>query len=971
MPRSKPRENPTSARSGAALPASSGAVLPASSAASCGVTLALAISPGGAFHLVGATLRANPTDTATATDAASDVPTDTAVATATDAALATAADTALDAATALSPDTAAHLRDAFAKGAAHGLLHLATADLTTDLPPSLAFGREIGRRFLAALCHTPDLEAQRASLDVPPADEDIADLLQCAPPMVGAEYLTDSVLAMAWAAILSVIAAELRAFPGPVQDYLQSRNPAWNVMGRVCFHLAENKADEEAPFAFLATYARGVSATGRVQHAPLGNAIAELAGPGKKADLLRLLSPVQRAAQRSSFVRELVDSGELFHPLAWTPREAHAFLKDTAALEQSGVVVRVPDWWQSRRPPRPQVKVTVGAKVPSQVGTDAMLDFSVRLVLDGETLSPDEWRQLLEGTESLRFIKGRWVEVDREKLREVLDHWKKVERGAAGEGVSFLEGMRLLAGMPPGESGAAEEMAPTAEWTAVTAGPWLSEVLAGLRRPQGNGEADPGDDLKGTLRSYQRDGVAWLWLLSRLGLGACLADDMGLGKTIQVLALLLLLKKKGHRGPHLLVVPASLLGNWRAEMQRFAPSLVPFFAHPSFGPVTPEPGELASIDLVVTTYGTLLRAPWIAEVSWGLVVLDEAQAIKNPGARQTRAVKALKSHTRLALTGTPVENRLGDLWSLFDFLCPGLLGTVAAFRRFTKQSADAPKRGYAPLRNLVRPYILRRMKSDRQIAPDLPDKTEVNVFCPLTKVQAAMYTQAVAELSRALDSSEGIQRRGLILAYLMRFKQLCNHPSQWTGDGAYAPADSGKMARLGELCEPIVARQEKVLVFTQFREMTAPLAAFLTGVFGRPGLVLHGETLVKKRAELVSDFQREDGPPFFVLSLKAGGTGLNLTAASHVIHFDRWWNPAVENQATDRAYRIGQKKNVLVHKFVCRGTIEEKIDALIASKRELQSEILAGSGEAWLTEMKSDELLRLVSLDIHSALQGE
>ena len=325
---------------------------------------------------------------------------------------------------------------------------------------------------------------------------------------------------------------------------------------------------------------------------------------------------------------------------------------------------------------------------------------------------------------------------------------------------------------------------------------------------------------------------------------------------------------------------------------------------------------------------------------------------------------------RLALTGTPVENHLGDLWSIFDFLCPGLLGSAAAFRSLAKRMTESG-RGYAPLRSVVRPYILRRLKSDRQIAGDLPDKTEMTVYCPLTRGQAALYREAVSELAARIDSKDGMDRRGLILAYLMRFKQICNHPSQWSGDGLYSPEDSGKLARLRELCEPIFARQEKMLVFTQFREMTGPLAAFLAGVSGAPGLILHGGTKVKERARLVADFQREDGPPFFVLSLKAGGTGLNLTAASHVIHFDRWWNPAVENQATDRAYRIGQRKNVLVHKLVCRGTIEEKIDALIASKRELSEELLAAGGEAWLTEMKSDDLLRLVSLDLHGALETE
>jgi SNF2 family DNA or RNA helicase len=336
-------------------------------------------------------------------------------------------------------------------------------------------------------------------------------------------------------------------------------------------------------------------------------------------------------------------------------------------------------------------------------------------------------------------------------------------------------------------------------------------------------------------------------------------------------------------------------------------------------------------------------------------------------------VKQIKAPARVALTGTPVENSLGGLWSLFDFLNPGLLGGASEFGRVVRRWSDPARAGasFAPLRRLVRPYILRRLKSDKSVITDLPDKTEMRVLCSLTKRQVAFYEQSVRELKERLQTVEAIQRRGLILAFLMRLKQFCNHPSQWLGSGDYDPGQSGKFQRLGELADEIASRQEKALVFTQFREMTGPLQHFLTAVFGRSGLVLHGNTGVKDRRALVEQFQREDGPPFFVLSLRAGGIGLNLTEAEHVIHFDRWWNPAVENQATDRAYRIGQKKNVLVHKFVCRGTVEERIHSLLEEKQALASELLADGGEIALTEMKNDELLRFVSLDVNSAVGGD
>jgi non-specific serine/threonine protein kinase len=362
------------------------------------------------------------------------------------------------------------------------------------------------------------------------------------------------------------------------------------------------------------------------------------------------------------------------------------------------------------------------------------------------------------------------------------------------------------------------------------------------------------------------------------------------------------------------------------------------------------------------------------------VVLDEAQAVKNPAAAQTRAVKALRGKVRLALTGTPVENRPGDLWSIFDFLNPGLLGSAREFGLFLKRAgaaAAAPPDGAAPLqrygalRALIRPYVLRRLKTDPGVIRDLPEKTEVKAWCGLTRRQAGLYAESVEELAREVkrvSPGERMRRRGVVLSYLLRLKQICNHPSQWLEDGRWAPDESGKFARLREIAEVVASRGEKALVFSQFREMAEPLARFLAGAFGRPGLVLHGQTRVKDRAGLVRRFQEDETVPFLVLSLKAGGTGLNLTAATHVVHFDRWWNPAVEDQATDRAFRIGQTRGVLVHKLVCRGTVEERIDAMLEEKQQLSRELLQGADEIRLTELDDRELLRLVSLDLRSAV---
>jgi non-specific serine/threonine protein kinase len=653
------------------------------------------------------------------------------------------------------------------------------------------------------------------------------------------------------------------------------------------------------------------------------------------------------------------------------------FLRDAPTFEQAGVIVRMPAAWKMNQPARPKIKATVGGRAPSQLGLNGLLDFRMEVTLDGATLSAAEIEHLLAQSDGLAFLRGKWVEIDRDRLSRTIDQFKAIEQRAAAEGLSFGEAMRWLAGAGIADEAGADQA--QAEWSEIVAGPWLARTLGELRAPGSAIRVDPGPLLAGQLRPYQQAGVQWLHLLATLGLGACLADDMGLGKTIQVLALLLVLKQKaervaGEQKPSLLVVPASLLANWAAEIARFASSLKARIVHPSALPV----GQLKAretacptdTDLAITSYGFLARVPWLTAMPWRLAIIDEAQAIKNPAARQTRTVKQLRADARIALTGTPIENRLGDLWSIFDFINPGLLGSARQFSFYAKRlAADKTHNPYGPLRALVRPYVLRRMKTDKSLIADLPDKTEVKAYCALSRKQAALYQQAVDDLARQIEAAEGMQRRGLILAFLMRLKQICNHPSQWLGDHAWAEHDSGKFARLREIVEEIASRQEKVLIFTQFKEATAPLAAFLGSVFGRAGLVLHGQTPVARRKELVSAFQEDENVPFFVLSVKAGGAGLNLTAAAHVVHFDRWWNPAVENQATDRAFRIGQTRNVLVHKFVCQGTVEEKIDRLIMEKQKLVGEFLSDDANVNLTEMNNEELLELVALDLKTAMK--
>jgi superfamily II DNA or RNA helicase len=866
--------------------------------------------------------------------------------------------------------------DAFERGTGEGLLWLGTAATDHRLPPALGWWRGFAHQYIAAVrLQSAGREGDIAVSDLPEVEQpdaaELAHLVLSAPMMLGAEYITPALLSDLWTSIGIALRHALKTRKIGLNAYLHSLNPAWSQLGRVHFNLAENRRDPESPFAFMATYTTRLSAQSRVQHLPLGQALRDYADQANRDKLLSLLMPVQRAAEICAWLRPLIERGEIYHPLRWTPAEASQLLASADDLERAGILLRMPANWHANRPSRPRVTAIIGSREPSKLGLDRLLDFRMDVTLDGEALTPGEIGELLNGTDQLVLLRGKWIEVDRNRLERARAKLQAAEALAAEQGLSFSDAMRLLAGVD--DQDAADPTA-TRTWSGVTAGPWLAETLRALRAPTADGaETVPG--LHGTLRPYQQAGVAWLKLLTSLRLGACLADDMGLGKTIQVIALLLGRKARidGAKAS-LLVVPASLLANWRAELERFAPSLSVATVHPSAmtGDAIKSFDQhyAARHDLIMTTYGTLMRLPALAATHWHYVILDEAQAIKNPAAKQTKAVKSLRTDARIALTGTPVENSLGDLWSIFDFINPGLLGTCKQFNTYVKALPDRAENPYGPLRTLVRPYILRRMKTDKSIISDLPDKTEMTAHCLLSRKQAALYAETVETLARSLETAEGIQRRGLVLAALMRLKQICNHPSQWLGDNRWDAAESGKFTRLREIAEQIAARQEKMLVFTQFREMTTPLADHLSGVFGREGLILHGATPVRQRKSLVTQFQEDERIPFFVLSLKAGGVGLTLTAASHVVHFDRWWNPAVENQATDRAFRIGQKSNVLVHKFVCQGTVEEKIDSLIVSKQALSSDLLSDADEINVTSLSDAALLDLVALDL-SAVSGD
>src|SRR6266849_6110034 len=447
----------------------------------------------------------------------------------------------------LDPELTQRLRDAFDRGAGHGLLQLGADEVGTALPPVFSYWREFGACYVTALCTQPDTEVPLQKVRVPtPPNRELIRLVLAVPPMTGAEYLTAEILQTFWQELDAAFGIELAESKCGVQDFLKQRNPAWNLVGRVHFNLAENRKDEEAPFAFLATYTTRLSAHAKAQHLPLGQALREYSGAANKERLLSLLLPVQRASEICPWLKTIVDAGEIFHPLRWTPKEAMQLLRDVPQLERAGVVIRMPAAWRANRPPRPQATAQIGGQAPSGLGQDALLDFRMEVTLDGERLTAAEIGELLAKSDGLALVRGRWVEVDRERLSRMMEHFREVERTAAENGLGFREAMRLLAGadVAAGDTPAAAY----AEWSQVVAGPWLAETLKGLRSPEGLARIDPGDVLNGTLRPYQQVGVRWLYLLAKLGLGACLADDMGMGKTIQVLSLLLVLKRQDGTG---------------------------------------------------------------------------------------------------------------------------------------------------------------------------------------------------------------------------------------------------------------------------------------------------------------------------------------------------------------------------------------------------------------------------------------
>ena len=636
--------------------------------------------------------------------------------------------------------------------------------------------------------------------------------------------------------------------------------------------------------------------------------------------------------------------------------EAYLFLRQSSVnLYEQGIGVLLPEWWKNKKKvgPRLRMRIRPVSEENTQMGLNSLVKYDWQLAIGNQTIDYDDIKALARSEQTLKRIGDSWVEISPNKINSILKWFEANKTG----GIVFLrEALNMLIDKSEEEF-----------FFEINGEEWIEPLLKGTAGLESFTLLDTPRGFVGKLRPYQARGYSWLFFLRNLGFGACLADDMGLGKTVQLIAMLLYERQKlDIKSPTLLICPTSVVGNWQRETAKFAPSLKTFVYHGYDRPDTAKFKELIkNTDLLITTYNLIYRENELfSSIDWTGIVLDEAQNIKNPYAKQTRAIKKLKGSYRIALTGTPIENKLRDLWSIMDFINPGYLGSLENFRR--KFSIPIEKYGDIQkaehLRTLSRPFILRRLKNDPKIIKDLPEKQEMNVYCNLTREQARLYRDVVENLMMSLEKLEGIERKGRVLAALTKLKQICNHPAQYLEDNNYEHMRSGKLERLVEMLEEVLEEGDKAIIFTQYVNMGKIIQNCLREHFKCEVPFLHGGVSRKVRENLIKRFQKEEGPPIFVLSLKAGGVGLNLTRANHVFHYDRWWNPAVENQATDRVFRIGQDKNVQVHTFICSGTLEEKIDLLIQQKKDLAEKIIT-SGESWLTELDNKTLKELLVLD--------
>lgn len=805
-----------------------------------------------------------------------------------------------------------------------------------DLSVSLTFLQSLSKTFVQSLVDCPEFNFATNPITIELADSSVEQILNNTPYMIGAEFVNSK-----W--IYHILDEFNRAYKEIVvtngeslANYFLQRNLPLVIPSRIYFYLVENKDSDKYPFAFLATYT--VKQNNKIIHCPLNNALTELSNQREK--LKELVYSIERAGEQSVLINGLIQSGNIFFPTKLNEKEAYTFLQEVNLYESCGIICRIPKWHTESK-----IQINCDDKQLFNIGylsVGAINKYTPALIYRGVEITPDQARKLLSKSEGLELVKGRWIENHHAELQELLDEYETLSK----DGTTLLELLKTKA------------LSLKNRTTRVNIEINQSDWIAQLFRK----EFDSFDVIQPTkrfstiLRPYQVNGFQWLYAMCKLGFGVCLADDMGLGKTIEILSLLDKLRDEKY-GKILIIVPATLVENWRKEIDKFAPDFDCFVLRGQNEPLD----DNVKAFITITTYQTAIKSNYIENVCWDAVILDEAQAIKNYYTASAQKVKSLQAKIRIAMTGTPIENNLLELWSIFDFINAGLLGTREEFTKYFLENSFLMKlESQLQFKRMISPFILRRVKTDKSIITDLPEKNEIDIIINLAKEQIVLYKKIVDELNNQIGHpGSKNEQKMLVISTIMKLKQVCNHPCQYYGTNDYLMEHSGKFIELKNICENIYAKREKVLVFTQFKEIIPALNNLLAATFHCEGYCIDGSTSMAKRNEYVEGFQKGD-IPYMILSLKTAGVGLNLTAAKNIIHFDRWWNPAVENQATDRVYRIGQKKDVTVYKFISAGTIEEVINSAVSIKQSLADEYINELGTDVLKKLSINELLAAI-----------
>lgn len=800
---------------------------------------------------------------------------------------------------------------------------------------SSRFLQLISKFLVKEILNIPGLELVRENIEIDTEKLNVDYILDNKPMCLGNEYVNEMWIKSILKKLMSIYKKEISTYRGTVDLYFTNKNNKLITPSRIYFHLVESREDN-ASFAFMATYT--TKENNNIKHYPLKYALKEYRN--SLVELQELTKSLYNVSKQSQLIKKLIETGEIFSPIFINAEEAYEFLKEIELYESNGIVCRVPNWWE-QRDESTLIQINIEQKKKDGYGLlskAALISVTPEMTYNGICITKEEINQLLLQTDGLAYIKNKWVEVDKRKLQYLLDEYEKIKE----DGSTLLEVLKKYS---------------TMEKTDINikfANPnWFTDIVK--KNIEKNLELfDVSKEFIGELRPYQYDAYKWLLGMSQYNYGVCLADDMGLGKTVEILAFLLSYKLIS-KDNVLLIVPASLVENWKSEIKKFCPTMDYYIARK----VNSSTERIKKSFLTITTYQVAQKLKNIYEINWGIVILDEAQAIKNPQTKQAKSIKSLSRKMSIAMTGTPIENNLLNLWSIFDFINEGLLGTENTFRKNYNIKSGEPE-NVGKLSKIIKPFILRRLKTDKNIIKDLPEKNETIIYTELTKKQIILYKKIVSEVEGTKISAENqFTQKRILLTAILHLKQVCNHPSQFIGDNEYIPEDSGKFMALKELCEIMFEKREKVLIFTQFKEITDNLNNFLEKIFKKRGFVITGDTSMSNRNKYIEDFQNGN-IPYMILSLKAAGVGLNLTAASNVIHFDRWWNPAVENQATDRSFRIGQTRNVNVYKFMTKNTIEEIISYLIDVKVELSDSVIGNIDNNILNKLSSEQLLESI-----------